>query len=41
LPEADATALENDLTQLLNRLNRGGPASLVIPSEYLEVVITV
>jgi SAM-dependent methyltransferase len=41
LSAADAMALENDLTQLLNRLNRGGPASLVIPSEYLEVVITV
>jgi SAM-dependent methyltransferase len=40
LPEADATALENDLTQLLSRLNRAGPTSLVVPSEYLEVVIT-
>jgi hypothetical protein len=26
--------------QLLSRLNRGGPGSLVVPSEYLEVVIT-
>jgi SAM-dependent methyltransferase len=40
LSEAEATGLENDLTQLLSRLNRGGPASLVVPSEYLEVVIT-
>jgi ubiquinone/menaquinone biosynthesis C-methylase UbiE len=40
LSEADATALEDDLTQLLNRLNRGGSTSLVVPSEYLEVVIT-
>jgi SAM-dependent methyltransferase len=40
LSEADATALENDLTQLLGRLNRAGPTSLVVPSEYLEVVIT-
>lgn len=38
LPEADAAALERDLTQLLERSNRAGPASLVIPSEYLEVV---
>jgi SAM-dependent methyltransferase len=40
LSEADATALENDLRQLLSRLNRAGPTSLVVPSEYLEVVIT-
>jgi len=40
LSQADATALENDLTQLLSRLNRAGPTSLVVPSEYLEVVIT-
>ncbi|KJK02597.1 SAM-dependent methlyltransferase [Pseudomonas sp. 21] len=39
LPEADATALERDLTQLLERSNSAGPSSLVIPSEYLEVVI--
>jgi hypothetical protein len=36
----DATGLEEDLTQLLNRLNRAGPTSLVVPSEYLEVLIT-
>jgi ubiquinone/menaquinone biosynthesis C-methylase UbiE len=35
-----AKALEADLTELLNRLNVGGDRSLVIPSEYLEVVIT-
>jgi len=40
LSAADAAALEDDLTQLLNRLNRAGPASLVVPSEYLEVVVT-
>jgi SAM-dependent methyltransferase len=40
LSAADAAALENDLAQLLNRLNRAGSASLVVPSEYLEVVIT-
>ncbi len=34
-----AQALEYDLTDLLNRLNRGGPGSLVVPSEYLEVVV--
>ena len=31
-------ALERDLTELLDRLNRAGPGSLVVPSEYLEVV---
>jgi len=38
-PEAGA-ALESDLTQLLNGANRAGAGSLVVPSEYLEVVIT-
>lgn len=38
-PEA-AAALERDLTELLNACNVGGPTSLVVPSEYLEVVIT-
>jgi hypothetical protein len=40
LPADGATALERDLTGLLNRMNRAGPGSLVVPSEYLEVVIT-
>jgi hypothetical protein len=35
-----AALLEQDLTALLDRLNRGGAGSLVVPSEYLEVVIT-
>ncbi|RZL32349.1 MAG: class I SAM-dependent methyltransferase [Rubrivivax sp.] len=35
-----AMALERDLTDLLATLNRAGPASLVVPSEYLEVVLT-
>ena len=33
-------ALERDLTALLAELNTAGPASLVVPSEYLEIVIT-
>ena len=40
LPAEGAIALERDLTELLNRLNRGGANSLVVPSEYLEVVVT-
>jgi ubiquinone/menaquinone biosynthesis C-methylase UbiE len=40
LPAEAAAALEGDLTQLMNRMNHAGAASLVIPSEYLEVVIT-
>ena len=40
LPADQATVLERDLTDLLNRLNRAGAASLVVPSEYLEVVIS-
>jgi hypothetical protein len=33
-------ALESDITTLLEAMNVAGPASLVVPSEYLEVVIT-
>ena len=40
LPADKAQALEQDLTELLNRLNQGGATSLVVPSEYLEIVIT-
>jgi SAM-dependent methyltransferase len=35
------TALEADLAALLDGMNRGGADTLVIPSEYLEVVVTV
>ena len=34
-----ALALEHDMTELLDRLNRAGAGSLLVPSEYLEVVI--
>ncbi len=40
LPAEQGVALERDLTELLDRLNRAGPGSLVVPSEYLEVVAT-
>jgi len=40
LPVDGALALERDLTELLNSLNQAGSTSLVVPSEYLEVVIT-
>jgi ubiquinone/menaquinone biosynthesis C-methylase UbiE len=33
-------ALEQDILALLHRFNRAGSASLVVPAEYLEVVIT-
>ncbi len=35
-----AEALRSDLLDLLNRLNTAGPGSLVVPSEYLEIVVT-
>ena len=35
-----AEALAAELAELLNGLNRAGPGSLVVPSEYLEVVVT-
>jgi hypothetical protein len=40
LPPDKAEALERDLTDLLNGMNRGGDRSLVVPGEYLEVVIS-
>jgi ubiquinone/menaquinone biosynthesis C-methylase UbiE len=40
LPADKAAALERDLTELLNSLNRAGAGSLVVPSEYLEIVVT-
>lgn len=40
LPADKAAQLEGDLAELLNRLNTAGASSLVVPSEYLEIVIT-
>jgi SAM-dependent methyltransferase len=39
LPAAAQARLEADLTELLQRLNVAGPGSLVVPGEYLEVII--
>ena len=39
LDRAGQDALEKDITALLDRCNIAGPASLVVPAEYLEVVI--
>ena len=39
--EASAqAALENDLKALIGQFNRSGDGSMVVPSEYLEIVIT-
>jgi ubiquinone/menaquinone biosynthesis C-methylase UbiE len=40
LPGEKGEALERDLTALLDSLNVAGPNSLVVPSEYLEIVVT-
>jgi SAM-dependent methyltransferase len=40
LPADGAAALERDLTELLNRSNRAGAGTLVVPSEYVEVIVT-
>jgi hypothetical protein len=39
LPAEGAAALEADMTELLDSLDEGGPGGLVVPSEYLEIVI--
>jgi hypothetical protein len=33
-------ALEQEMLQLLESLNQGGPDALVVPGEYLKVVVT-
>ena len=40
LPPDQAQVLEQDLIALLNEMNTAGAGSLVVPSAYLEVVIT-
>ena len=40
LDESAQSRLHTDLVALLERLNIAGPCSLVVPGEYLEVVIT-
>ena len=40
LDATNRSALESDLTALIGRFNRSGDGSMVVPSEYLEVVIT-
>ena len=40
LDPAGQSALEAEIIGLLERMNRGGGGSLVVPSEYLEVVVT-
>ncbi|WP_349743047.1 class I SAM-dependent methyltransferase [Roseateles cavernae] len=40
LPAEQAGLLEQDISALLNGLNRAAPDSLVVPSAYLELVIT-
>jgi ubiquinone/menaquinone biosynthesis C-methylase UbiE len=40
LDEAGQLALERDIVALLAAMNTAGASSLVIPSEYLEIVIT-
>ena len=40
LDAAGQQALERDITALLQTMNTAGPASLVVPAEYLEIVVT-
>ncbi len=40
LDEAGQAALQAEILELLNRMNRGGKDTLIVPSEYLEVVVT-
>ena len=40
LDESGKQALDRDITTLLNDMNTAGSTSLVVPSEYLEIVVT-
>ncbi len=40
LEGAKKAALQADILDLLARMNRGGDGTLIVPSEYLEVVVT-
>jgi ubiquinone/menaquinone biosynthesis C-methylase UbiE len=40
LDTAKGAALEADIVELLKRMNRGGGDTLIVPSEYLEAVVT-
>ena len=40
LPPAGQEALEKDITEMLESFNTAGPSSLVVPSEYLQIVVT-
>lgn len=40
LPPASQAALRQDLLALIGRFNRSGDGAMVVPSEYLEIVIT-
>ena len=35
-----STTLKRDLTALIERFNRAGDGTMVVPSEYLEIVVT-
>ncbi|HKY93007.1 MAG TPA: hypothetical protein VJM11_18290, partial [Nevskiaceae bacterium] len=40
LPAEGKVALENDLLALVARFNRATDGTVVVPSEYLEIVVT-
>jgi ubiquinone/menaquinone biosynthesis C-methylase UbiE len=40
LDPPEQSALERDLKALIGRFNRSGDGSMIVPSEYLEIVIT-
>ena len=40
LPEEKATAFTAELTDLIGRFNRSGDETIVVPSKYLELVVT-
>jgi hypothetical protein len=40
LDAAKQAALEADIILLLQRMNRGGSETLIVPSEYLQTIVT-
>jgi hypothetical protein len=40
LGETGSTALAHDIVDLIGQSNRSGDATMVVPGEYVEVVVT-
>ena len=40
LPAPEQSKLDSDILELIGRFNRSNDGTMVVPSEYLEVIVT-